>query len=1163
MAREWTKSQREAIEADGGPLLVTAAAGSGKTAVLTEHILRLITEKGIDADRLLVLTFTRAAASEMRNRIFAKLTERQTAEPNNRALLRQQMLLARANISTVDSFCSDLVREHFRSLGVENDYRLIEETEYRLFQDEVLRELLEKKYEEREEGFLLLSELFSGERNNDGFRRTILRLYGFLSTYADREAWLSSLDENADNADTNGNVWKQIKLAQLEKPTTYHLRRLKTALDKMPDDPPFLLKNRALLEAERNRLLAIKQAIESRDWTALEACLLSAEFDRWASKPGYFDPTVEECKEIRAEAKSFVVGVKGFFTQFDASRIRRDNGELRPVLHALTALLRELIEALDEAKREANVLAFEDLERLALCLLTERDEAGNFRPSREARDIAKRYDAVFVDEYQDTNYIQSLLYDMLSDGGKNLFMVGDIKQSIYAFRSAVPEIFEHKKRAYPLYNEEAPSFPARIALSANFRSRPGITDFVNFVFRRFCTEDLGGTTYDENEELIAKGVFPEKNEAAPDVELHLYEGNTAEENRTATATYTANRIVALMNEGTTVTENGEERPLRFGDIAILCRSPKKAARELNEAFSAAGIPLSVDNADENFFCKREIRLALALLRVLLNPYDDVSLAATMLNPVFGFTPDDLAGFCTKNRSLPLYEAVKDAENERVTQFLSTIETLRRAAGERPADELLLTLYEMTALPAVLSACGEETASENLDALVGYAAAYRKNGNGDLASFLRYIDRLQENGMDLSSAGKTSADAVRLMSIHKSKGLEFPVVILPNFGGINKTALHTAQSFTHPKYGFASRIRRDGIRSTTLPFCVMKDVLEKEQLSEELRVLYVAMTRAVDRLIFIDVRKDPLSVPPAIQDAAHDPALLSTLAGEAGDIHQWILWAAFLHRDGASLCKQRGIPPLFDETEAVEPLLVVYHESGEEPVTRNEQTAPSSEPLPPFDPSVFDRAYPYEAETRLPTKVSASSLSHGFFRQNASEIRPLFAQKNKTLSASEAGTATHLFMSLLDLLSDRPLTESRDSLVQSGKLTAEQASAIRLAACETFLSSPLGKRVKEAAKRNDLLREYAFSFRKKASELGLPAETDACVMVSGVADLIFFEEGKTVIVDYKTDRVASSDELKERYASQLSLYDEAANALWEGRTVERFLWSFTLDTAVEL
>ncbi len=1177
--REWTSSQRDAIHADGGPLLVTAAAGSGKTSVLTERILRRILEDRVEVDRLLVVTFTRAAAAEMQERIASGIAKLVAQYPSDRFLVRQQMRLPRASISTVHSFCMTFIRENFRKAQVECDFRLMDEEEYNLLKWDVLDEVLECCYEQKEPGFLQLAELLSGDRDDNDLRKCVLHLYNSMVASEDKEQWLQNIEQHYGGAEGDisretVDFWrcKGLELAGEEvKKCLYYTR---SAMDDAGQDECLQTAYLPALTDDESYYCLLLKAIEEHDEEKIVP-LSHPVYTRFKQAGTASEVWKERVSSKRTKAKTIMKKTTERYLSFSSEKIAKDLLTVRPAALVLTSLLRQLDETLLAEKQEANALSFDDLEHLTVSLLTEKDSDGNRVLSKLAEETALRFDEVMVDEYQDTNPVQALIYRILSEDGKKLFMVGDVKQAIYAFRNATPEDYMAKKDAYPAYDREHPAFPAKIALSANFRSHSGITDAVNFIFEHLCSKRLGGTEYGKDEALIPKGLYTTEDAERSHVELHFSQNGDESDKFWEDCVYIADRIEKLIGEKTQISVGGgERRPLRYGDIVVLCRTGD-LAEPLGKELKKRNIPL-ISSGGRKLTEAHEVQVVLSLLKVLDNPYRDVPLAAVLLSPLCGSTPDELSLVRTEHRSVPFYEAVTQYAEQhgakKLSLFLDKLDGWRKLSAEIPPDELLLRIYADTSMAAVLSSDGGKSSVKgNLDLLVNLAGNHPSSGNGSLASFLRYMEKSEEYKSKIMAAADDRDNGVRLMTVHGSKGLEFPVVFLAGIRSFNRRDMNN-RCLVHREYGFGCRIREGNTYYSTLPRNIIQHCMRQEQNSEELRILYVALTRA-SHYLFVSSCFSNLTREVERLNGIHESQEAVRFSADEGEsFADWLLISSCLHPAGESLCKAGGLVPRYTSREC-QPLLVTVTfpqedgdtlamETAEQTEEPRDETAILSEEDCQQAETLFSWRYPYEVDTKLPTKVSVSAVSHGTYVGQASHIRPSFASEDdRKLRGAEAGTAIHLFMSLLDFSSDMPIAEQLQTLTDKGRLTKQQVGAIDIAACEKLLASDLGKRICRAAQEGRLYREYPFVANSPAKEVTADKTAEGTVLVRGTVDLLFTEGDCVVVVDFKSDRVKQAEELKDRYGKQLKLYAKAVSALWKTDRVDCYLWSFTHNCAV--
>lgn len=1171
--RKWTSEQKDAIEARGGTLLVNAAAGSGKTAVLVERVIQRLLDPvdGCDADRLLVVTFTKAAAAEMRERISSAISERLAARPDDARLLRQQMLLPCASICTIDSFCNDLVREHFHLLDLPPDYRILDAGELALLRGEAIDTVFEAFYQENDPAFTELLELVRKGRDDAELSDTVCRLYDYTQAYPFPEEWIANARAlcRADLPEQE-NPWMEEIRDYLTQSLAFARQTAQGALDTLAMEPALCEKYAPAFESDLRALERIQSALYG-EWDALCEAVSSMKWARLPNAPKEYadSPAKAAAKESRDRMKDTVKKMQEALCASTAEN-REDMACLSPLLNQLFDLTLRFGEEFQRLKREKHGADFSDIEHMALSLLVER-RGGELCRSPLARGLSERYVEILVDEYQDTNEAQDLLFRMLSREGKNLFLVGDVKQSIYRFRQAMPEIFLHRRDSLPPYANG--NYPARITLGRNFRSRRGVTGMVNFLFHQLMSKPLGEMEYTQEEALVPAAAYPESPE--PDCELHLLDAGGKGDSSAAAyeARYIAARIQAMLRAGLTVQEGGQARPARWRDFCILLRGVKGRAELYVQELARCGVPAWAELSG-GFFDTVEIRTMLSLLRILDNPLQDVPLLSVLFSPIYGFTPDEAASLREIRRHTPLYRCLVQAAKQgdaKCEALLSQFSFLRRLSAALPAGALLRRIYEETGYPAIVQAMdGAAQRAANLQLLLTYAAKYEAAGYRGLTGFIRFIDRLEEQQAQLSAASAVSesADVVRVMSIHKSKGLEFPVCILANCAGAFNPSGRSQRLLLHAKLG-AGLMRRDAgtLRLfTTLPHTAVRLASERSELSEELRVLYVALTRAREKLLLVMTVKHP---------EKKLASLACTLGGGAGvppfavrsakSYADWLLTATLRHPDAAplrALIPDREIPLL----EADFPLRIAVCPEMPEPEETILPQGREAMPDPALEGEIRRRVeyvYPYAALSRSVAKRAASSIGEKELQFSMIGVsRPAFLEK-EGLTPAERGTALHKFMQYADYRLARETPEAEAArLVQRGFLSEAEGRAVDQKRVAAFFQSALARRM---LRSETLLREYKFTFFLPAGECdeGLTGEAaQEQVLVQGIADCVFIEDGALVIVDYKTDRMTDEAQLAARYRAQLNVYRRALAECIGLPVKQTLLYSFYLGKEIE-
>jgi ATP-dependent helicase/nuclease subunit A len=868
--RNWTDPQRYSIEARGGSVLVSAAAGSGKTAVLVERVIRRITDEHnpVDVNRLLVVTFTRAAAAEMRQRLSEALAQKIAEHPEDERYQQQQLLLPHAAITTVDGFCAQLLRQYAANAGLPPRFKVAEEGEVALIAARALDEVLEESYTRGDAAFLQLASLLGSNRDDGDLRSAVQQAYTFMQAQTFPEQWLKKqLDAYTKITPIEDMEWVKPLLTELmftlESCVSQYARMVEMA------DSCGLVAHADFLRVERKQLENLKNAMNEGDYADRLQRLEENAFGRL--------PTVKNLDAVQTEIKEYIKNLRDSLKKkiaaatkslYSVEDIREDVAQLAPLVEALGDLVQRYTVRFTELKRQKKLVDYNDLEHECLRLLLDGETE---KPTPLAKQLSLQFDEIMVDEYQDTNAAQDALFRALSRDGNNLFMVGDVKQSIYGFRLAMPGIFTARRDEFEPYDPKTKKLPATITLENNFRSRETVTDTVNFLFRQLMQASVGGVNYDEREALVYSADYEE----SPGFETEwllldkLQASEECPDNEVAEARAIARRIREQMDTLAVRTKNGS-RPLEYGDICILMRYRRTMSVYIKE-LNRLGIPAGAESSG-TLLSTPEVRTALALLRTIDNPLREIELTALMMSPLYGFTADD----CARVRLIaradkkhePLFTVIEliaqgarsadEALTARCRRLIADLRRFRTLAVTLPADRLLERLYRDTALPAVFSArAGGRQRVANLHQLDRVARGFEQDGFRGLSAFIRHIDRLEEQGKELAAGNSIGGNSVRLMTIHGSKGLEFPVVYLARMSGQFSTQDARKKLLFHDTAGIGLR-RVDEQAQTkghTLPFDGVLAARRQDERAEELRVWSVAMTRAHEKLCIVLTQSD--------------------------------------------------------------------------------------------------------------------------------------------------------------------------------------------------------------------------------------------------------------------------------------------------------------------
>ncbi|MEM1483916.1 helicase-exonuclease AddAB subunit AddA [Oscillospiraceae bacterium PP1C4] len=1173
--KKWTPQQADAIYARGGTMLVSAAAGSGKTAVLVERVVGRILDKHdpIDADRMLVVTFSNAAALEMKQRIIARVSGMLAENPEDARLQRQQLLLGRAQISTIHSFCLELIRSNFQLLGISSNMRIADQKELDILRRDCARESVERFHAESDDGeFGRLVELLSSGRDDSRVFSTLFSLYDFVRSHPFYNDWLDrNLGFYSDGVRVADSIWGQCILCYADDALDYAQQLIRQALELMGDDEAMTA---AYYEAFAHDLLQLEQTAElvsTRDWDKTCEKLASFTHDKLRPLKGD-DGKKNAVQALRNNVKEIVKGLREKQFCATAEEFADDIAFLRPLVGLLFELVRDFDKTFTVAKQQRNLMDFSDMEHYAIALLVKPAGAG-YSKTELAQSVSTLYDEVLIDEFQDTNAAQEIIFRAVSHYESNLFMVGDVKQSIYRFRQAMPELFMEKKKSYGVYDGE--HYPAKIILGKNFRSAPEVTGNINFFFTLLMSEKIGEIAYNEEEALIAGAVFPEHERIGCTVKLLDTTDYVGERDKTAIeAGYVGEQIAQLLESGYLIADKEQMRKIRPADICILLRSPSNKAQIYMDALTACGVPVWAE-PKSSYLTTKEIAPVIALLRVIDNPLLDIDLASVMMSALFGFTADEMADVRLAARRGPLYLAVtKRAEDGdgHCAQLLEIITGLRQFAANATADAVIRRIYELTDYMGKVQVMRMGHARRaNLLLLVQYACDYHANGYKGLSGFIGFVDKLLDRGSDLAPAASLSeqADVVRIMSIHRSKGLEFPVVFLCDSAKrFNKEDLN-GNTLLHSDLGFAC-VRRDFElmkQFTTVPMQALKLEMERSMLSEELRVLYVALTRAKERIFITGVvTKTQEKLAGLVSAVDADGKLPAYLVRGAASYLDWLLMAGVHHPDLAPALAELGIEADAVQEETHLDVQIVQITDDKEPIQTMEttdQAEPDGNLIAELERRLaFD--YPYLAQTKIPTKMAVSQIAKGDMAKSYRFTRrPAFLLESG-MTGAQKGNALHKFMQFSDYHKAAEDAEREiRRMAEKGFLSQQEADAISPAKLSAFFCSPLAARIFAADK---VYRELRFLAEVGKEMLGAYTnlfDDEGKTAVQGVADCVFIENGEAVIVDYKSDYVKEAQELVDRYRVQLALYRSVLCGSLGVPVKECVIYSFALSQEITI
>lgn len=1264
MGVSWTTEQQQVIDLRNRNILVSAAAGSGKTAVLVERIVKIITDKNhpVDIDHLLIVTFTNAAAAEMRERIGNAIEKALDEQPGNEHLLRQLTLIHNAQITTIDSFCLYVVRNHFHEIDLEPNFRIGDEGELKLLREDVLGRVLEQNYEESSEAFSDFVEGYASGRTDAALNEMILQLYEFSRSYPWPEKWLDSF-VGAYRIETREELDRAEWLAPLTENICFVLKDCEQLLKQalaitQQDDGPDMYEKAVQSDLEKYEGLS-----RLTSFCELSGALSDIKYDRLASSRGFEgDPDkLELVKSLREQAKDVVKKLCRQYFFCSPEMMIEQLERTEPMLEEVVRLTKQFADEFAAAKRRKNLVDFHDVEHFALQILVDEETEKAKKTAEEFRDT---FEEIMIDEYQDSNEVQETLLRSISReerGENNIFMVGDVKQSIYRFRLARPELFMKKYDSYSL--EE--STTQRIDLHKNFRSREEVLTCTNDIFYKIMVRSLGNVEYDAEAALYPGASYPVSADFTPEILLadsndELLEDTELSDKKTLEAKIVAEEIRHLMKtQPVTNKATGELRAARYSDIVILLRSLSGWADSLVEVLNGNGIPAHTVSST-GYFSTVEVQTVLSMLRLLDNPRQDIPMAAVLRSPMAGLTDEELAVLRLEDGSVPFHEAVlelaeglyeedgqkeiSDSEADRkqgrnadektenhieitahrkLLKFYKKYKQLRQLVPDTPIHELIEIILRETGYGhyvAAMPAGNRRTA--NLNMLLEKAAAYEKTSYKGLFHFVRYIDELQKYDVDFGEADMVgeNEDVVRIMSIHKSKGLEFPIVIVSGMGkNFNKQDTRS-KMVLHPELGIGLDYM-DGkkrIKSPTIAKKAIAKQIDLENLGEELRVLYVALTRAKEKLILTGTLKDApeklefFRQQANLSKAADRPLSYLTREGASGYL-DWILPAVLSYGDKYPVRIVEAAELVLDEVEN-------QLEQNEDLTERIEEIEAADTQLVGQLKQRFSQRYPYQVDVLRKNKYSVSELKHramrerfeaeqeetvpAFLEEPVTPTIPLFIQREESVEQETAnrgalrGTAVHRVMECYDFASEKSVQEQMEAMEKEEKITADMRALVKEQIVADFVSSETGKRMALAQRMGALYREKPFvmgfteeelenyGFGAGAQMIENEAQTENAqqeimsenvsqenhmheedlTLIQGIIDVFWIEDDGITVLDYKTDRVDTAQELIDRYATQLKLYADALERVFATRKLkvkEILIYSFRLEKLISI
>ena len=1193
---KWTNEQKQAIEEKGSNILVAAAAGSGKTAVLVERIINRILNDKIDIDKLLVVTFTNAAASEMRERILDAIYKKIEEDPSNIELQRQITLLNKASICTIHSFCLDVIRNNFYEINISPNFRIGDTAEIELLKQETLDDLFEKKYFEEDQDFLKLVDTYTGYRGDEPLKELVMEIYKFIQSSPFPRKWLEEKVEEFNIKDLSLDFaktkWGKLILEEYEKnieETILGLKNVKQDLDLNPE----LEKFSQVIRLDLENLELLKANLDS--WDKVYELSQRFSFTKWPVDRKIQSSIKDEAKEKRDKINKKFKGIKDKIFIYTSKEAIQDLQEVYEILNLLKKVVLEFEETYGKVKLERNVIDFNDIEHLALKILLKEDD-GKYVPTEVAKKYKDKFEEIAIDEYQDSNMVQEYILTSISKGN-NIFMVGDVKQSIYKFRQAMPELFLGKYEKYKLKKDKTENDDLKIQLFKNFRSRENILSTSNLVFQEIMSKKLGDVEYNEDEYLNLGANYPDienvdfagkteidvinLNKNQIEEEAEDTENNERIEDSILEAKYVAKKIQELINSNYYVFDKKQGyRKITYKDIVVLLRSTATLAPIYEKEIADLGMPVFSDTSSE-YLNSVEIQTIISVLKIIDNPMQDIPLVTVMRSMIGGFTDNDLIEIRLADKNCNFYESILKAQVQvseelriKINNFLEKIENWREANEYLNLDELIWKIYLDTGYYNYVGLMQNgKLRQANLKMLFERAKQYESASFKGLFNFINFIDKLKLSSGDLGSAKiiGENEDVIRIMSIHKSKGLEFPVVFLSSTGkkfnmqDLNKKVLLHQDIGLGPTYTNYEK----KIEYPTLAKEAIKIVTKREVLAEEMRVLYVALTRAKEKLVITGIEKDVNDSIDSKQKELEiykdniENKMNPNLVGKYKSYIDWIELVYLKNKDKDimkfNIINKKDI--LKENTEEKEENKDIIKEIQNRAVSKENINKIKQE---------LEWKYKFEESVELPSELSVSKIKElknnvQLQNQEVSFAKPNFLIEKTELTGAQKGTIMHLCLQKLNHKEEYDLEKLKrmvKSLVEKEIILQKEADSVNYNKILEFFKSDIWKEMKEAKL---VEQEKAFYFNIKANEI-YDVKSEEDILVQGIIDLYYInKDDELVLVDYKTDYVENNNEeiLKEKYDIQLAIYKKALEKALDRKVDKVYIYSTWLGRAITI
>ena len=1182
---KWTLEQQNAIYEKGKNILVAAGAGSGKTAVLVERIIQKVIKDKIDIDKILVVTFTNAAAAEMRERILEAIYKKLEENPDDEHLQKQIVLLNKANISTIHSFCLDVIKNNFYEINVSPNFRIGDTAEIELIKQETIEDVFEELYNEENKDFIDLLDIYEGYRNDNNIKELILKLYKYIQSSPFPNKWLKDKVEEfniSPNCEIATTSWGKTILNEFKENVEDGIVKLENIASKLslfPEADKFT----RTINSDINDYKSIINNLNN--WDEIIKRAYNIEYAKWPVDKKLTLELKETAKEIRDKVKKQFMKDRETYLIYNSEQIISDIRYMYTILKKIENIIYKFSEVFENKKREKNVIDFNNIEHFALDILV-KEENGKFVQTETAKKYMERFEEILIDEYQDSNMVQEQILTSISNG-RNMFMVGDVKQSIYKFRQARPELFLEKYDTYKLKENLNENDNLKIQLFKNFRSRKNILEITNTIFENIMSKKLGDIEYNENEFLKQDKDYekPENKDInyAGKAELHIIDMKNKNiedeevihlEKAEIEAKFVVSKIEQLINSNYNVYDKKKKayRKLQYKDIVILLRATSNIAQIYEKELIEKNIPVFSDSGSE-YLDSIEIQTIMSLLKIIDNPMQDIPLVSVMRSIIGNFTDNDLIKIRLFNKKGYYYEALKKADNEtnekelklKIEKFLNNLQNWREKSEYLNIDELIWTIYLDTGYYNYVSLMPDGNVRvANLKMLFERAKKFENATFKGLFNFINFIDKLRLTSNDLGAAKLIgeNEDVVRIMSIHKSKGLEFPVVFLCdtakqfNLRDLNDSIILHQDIGIGPKYINTEK----KISYSTIAKEAIKIKSKTEAISEEMRVLYVALTRAREKLIITGVEKD---YEKSILDKQKDVEAYSKLEHTMLKKYKsYLSWIELVY-----LCNKEKMSSLINVYTYN--LKDINHLEPEIEIKNNniiQEWIPKDNEINEQINNWLNWKYKYKFETTLESKTSVTKIKELKNEVEIKEImlpKPKFLSNTEKLTNAEKGTLIHLCLQKINLNEQntkKQIQEVIENLVEKEIISQNEAEQIDINILYNFTKSNLAEQIKKAKK---IYKEAPFYINIPAKEI-YNTETKENILVQGIIDLYYEDENnKITLVDYKTDYIKNEKELIEKYKEQLTLYKKALEKSTGKEVKKVYIYSTCLNKEIEL